>query len=70
MAVPLLTHCLATRDTPVMRGTAELAGAAVLALSVPYIAFNEGFENWQSLWLCAALLALAISLARVRAAPG
>ena len=47
-------------------GAAELAAAGMLALSVPYIAFNESFANWQSLWLCAALIALAFSLARVR----
>ncbi|HSP48940.1 MAG TPA: beta-(1-6) glucans synthase [Pseudolabrys sp.] len=47
-------------------GAAELAGTGVLALSVPYIALNESFANWQSLWLCAALTALAFSLARVR----
>jgi hypothetical protein len=40
--------------------------AVVLALTVPYIAINEKFANWQSLWLCAALLALAVSLAQVR----
>jgi hypothetical protein len=51
-------------------GTAEWAGAALLALSVPYIIFNEGLANWQSLWLCAALAALVVSLVRVRAAPG
>jgi len=49
-------------------GAAELAAAGVLALCVPYIALNESFANWQSLWLCAALAALAFSLARVRAA--
>jgi exo-beta-1,3-glucanase (GH17 family) len=47
-------------------GAAELAGAGILVLSVPYIAFNESFANWQSLWLCAMLAALAFSLARVR----
>src|SRR5450631_2560647 len=47
-------------------GAAELAAAGILALSVPYIALNESFANWQSLWLCAALAALAFSLARVR----
>ena len=47
-------------------GAAELAAAGVLALSVPYIVLNESFANWQSLWLCAALAALAFSLARVR----
>ena len=47
-------------------GAAELAAAGILALCVPYIALNESFANWQSLWLCAALAALAFSLARVR----
>ena len=40
--------------------------AGMLALSVPYIVLNEGFANWQSLWLCAALAAFAFSLVRVR----
>ncbi len=47
-------------------GAAELAAAGVLALCVPYIVLNESFANWQSLWLCSALAALAFSLARVR----
>jgi hypothetical protein len=38
----------------------------LLALSVPYIVLNESFANWQSLWLCAALAALAVSLVQVR----
>jgi hypothetical protein len=37
---------------------------------VLYILFNEGFANWQSLWLCAVLAVLAINLARVRDVPG
>ena len=48
------------------RGAAELAAATVLAVAVPYIVFNEGVANWQSLWLCAALAGLAVTLARVR----
>ena len=51
------------------RGAAELAAAAVLASSAIYIAVNESFANWQSLWFCAALAALAFSLFRVRGAP-
>jgi hypothetical protein len=34
---------------------------------VPYIAFNEGPQNWQSLWTCAAYLVLGITLCRPRA---
>ena len=52
------------------RGSAELAGAAVLALSALYIVPNEGLLNWQSLWLGVALAAFAISLVRVRDVPG
>ena len=40
----------------------------VLALAV-YIAFNESFVNWQSLWLCALILALGAILLRSRAGP-
>ncbi len=48
------------------RGATEVAGALLLAVSLPYIVLNEGLANWQSLWLCAALLALVVSLVRVR----
>ena len=66
--LPLLLHSLLTSNEKGTRGTAELAGAGVLVLSVSYIVFNEGFANWQSLWTCAVLIALAVSLAQVRAA--
>ena len=67
-ALPFLTHSLVMPRPNGRHCAAELAGAAVLAASVPYIVLNEGLANWQSLWLCAALTALAISLVRVRAA--
>ncbi|MGH6664463.1 MAG: beta-(1-6) glucans synthase, partial [Pseudolabrys sp.] len=67
-AVPFLTHSLIMPRLNGARGAAELTGAGVLALSVPYIALNESLANWQSLWLCASFAALAFSLARVRAA--
>ena len=69
-AVPFAVHSLCLPRAAGTRGAAELAGAGLLALSVPYIALNEGLANWQSLWFCAAFAALAFSLARVRAAPG
>jgi exo-beta-1,3-glucanase (GH17 family) len=69
-ALPFLLHDLLMPRPPGRRGAAELSAAAVLALSVPYIVLNEGFANWQSLWLCAALGALAFSLAQVRDAQG
>jgi hypothetical protein len=68
--VPLLTHSLTMPRPQGLRGTAELAGTAVLALSAPYILLNEGLANWQSLWLCATFVALAVNLVRVRGAQG
>jgi exo-beta-1,3-glucanase (GH17 family) len=74
-AVPFLLHSLMMprplgAQVTTRFGAAELGAAAVLALAVPYIVLDEGFSNWQSLWLCGALAALAVSLARVRDAPG
>jgi hypothetical protein len=43
-----------------------MAGAVLLVLSVVYIVPNETLANWQSLWLCAAFAALALTLFRVR----
>jgi glucan 1,3-beta-glucosidase len=67
-AFPFLMHSLVMPRPHGRVGAAEIAGAGMLALSVPYIAINESFANWQSLWLCAAFAALAFSLARVRGA--
>jgi glucan 1,3-beta-glucosidase len=64
--VPFLTHSLTMPRPNGTRGIAELAGAGLLALSVPYIVLNEGFASWPSLWLCGAFAVLAFSLARVR----
>jgi len=50
------------------RGVAELTGAALLIACAATIVVSEGFANWQSLWLCAALAVLAVILARVRGA--
>jgi len=68
--VPFLTHSLVMPRPFGAPGGAERAAAATLTLSVVYIVPNEGVANWQSLWLCAVLLALAFSLARVRDAQG
>jgi glucan 1,3-beta-glucosidase len=65
-AVPLLLHSLLMPRPAGERGAAELAGATVLAVSVPYIVLNETFANWQALWVCAALAAIAFSLTQVR----
>lgn len=52
------------------RGMAEMVMAGALALCALYIGVSEGLANWQALWCCAALLALALTLLRLRAAPG
>ena len=67
-ALPFLLHSLMAPRPQGSRGSAELCAAAVLALSVPYIVLDEGFANWQSLWLCAALASIAFSLTQARAA--
>ena len=40
----------------------ERFAAAGLGLSAVYIVFNETVTNWQSLWFCALIAVLAISL--------
>jgi exo-beta-1,3-glucanase (GH17 family) len=67
--VPFLVLSFA-RPRGSVRGAAETAFAAVLAASAVYIVLNEGFSNWQALWLGAVLVALALTLFRLRAAPG
>ncbi|MCZ7656775.1 MAG: beta-(1-6) glucans synthase [Xanthobacteraceae bacterium] len=55
------------------RGTrplAETVAAAAFAGSAGYIVPNESLANWQSLWSCAAILALAFILSRARDARG
>jgi glucan 1,3-beta-glucosidase len=49
---------------------AETVLAATLAMGAVYIAFNEGFANWQAQWCCAGLLTLAFTLLQARDAPG
>jgi exo-beta-1,3-glucanase (GH17 family) len=48
--------------------TAEIATAAVLALSAIYIVFNESLANWQALWFAGALAALVTVLLRAAVA--
>jgi exo-beta-1,3-glucanase (GH17 family) len=51
------------------RGTAETVAAVTLAGSAVYIVLNESFANWQASALAGALVALALTLARLRDAP-
>ncbi len=52
------------------RATAETVAAAALAGSAIYIMPNETFANWQAIWFCIAILCVAVTLVRVRDAPG
>jgi glucan 1,3-beta-glucosidase len=66
---PFFMLALADGTSRGARGAAELAGATLLGLCTVYIAINETLANWQSLWFCATLAALAVTLTRVRGAP-
>jgi hypothetical protein len=48
------------------RPLAEAVFAGLFAVAALYIVFNEGSQNWQSLWTCAAYLGLGITLWRPR----
>jgi glucan 1,3-beta-glucosidase len=65
--VPLLLVALFC-SKPEGERVAERIAGLTLALSAIYIAFNESFANWQSLWLCGLLLVLGAILLR-RPAP-
>jgi glucan 1,3-beta-glucosidase len=69
-SIPLLIATTMGTRSRGQRPTAHMVAAVTLILSVVYIVFNETFANWQALWLCAGLVALAITLLRVRDAPG
>jgi glucan 1,3-beta-glucosidase len=65
----LLATTLPTRPRG-RRPAAQTVAAGTLMLSTVYIVFNETFANWQAVWLCVGLVALAVTLLRVRDAPG
>jgi hypothetical protein len=65
--LPFIVHGFLVGRAKRARSVAESSAACVLALSASYIVFNEGFANWQSLWLCAVLVLLAFNLVQARA---
>jgi glucan 1,3-beta-glucosidase len=64
--VPFALLMLLNRPQEGARPTAESVFAGVLAAAVVYTVFNEGAENWQSLWTCAMYFLLAVTLWRAR----
>jgi hypothetical protein len=67
MAVVPFTTLMLNRPQQGLRPIAEAAFAGLFALSALYIVFNEGRENWQSLWTCAVYALFAVTLWRARA---
>lgn len=68
MAVlPLWMLMALNRPQQGARPIAEAVFAGLLAAAVLYIGFNEGRDNWQSLWTCAMYFMLAVTLWRARA---
>jgi exo-beta-1,3-glucanase (GH17 family) len=67
--VPFLVLSMLMPRSGGPRATTETVAAGMFALSALYIAFNESFANWQSLWFCAGLVAFAVTLARARDVP-
>lgn len=69
MAVlPFAGLMLVNRPQQGLRPIAEAVFAGILACSVLYIGFNEGPDNWQSLWTCAVYLLFGVTLWQARAA--
>jgi exo-beta-1,3-glucanase (GH17 family) len=66
--VPFCTLTLFNRPKSVVRPIAETTFAALFAAVSLFAMFNEGFDNWQSLWTCAAYFLLGITLWRARSA--
>jgi exo-beta-1,3-glucanase (GH17 family) len=64
--VPFATLTL-NRPQVGVRPMAEAVFAGLLAIASVYIVFNEGRDNWQSLWTCAIYALFAITLWRARA---
>jgi exo-beta-1,3-glucanase (GH17 family) len=65
--VPFSLLMLLNRPQEGARPIAESVYAGLLAGAVVYTAFNEGADNWQSLWTCAVYFLLAVTLWRARA---
>jgi exo-beta-1,3-glucanase (GH17 family) len=69
-AVPFMLIGFVAPHPAGRRPLAETCAAVVLLLCAVFIVWNETLTNWQALWFSGALGLVAISLVRVRAAPG
>jgi exo-beta-1,3-glucanase (GH17 family) len=66
--VPFAALMLLNRPQAGPRPITEAVFAGLLAVSAIYTGFNEGSDNWQSLWTCAIYLLLAVTLWQARVA--
>jgi exo-beta-1,3-glucanase (GH17 family) len=67
MAVlPFSLLMLLNRPQQGVRPIAEAVFAGLFAIAALYTAFNEGPNNWQSLWTCAAYFVLGVTLWQAR----
>jgi exo-beta-1,3-glucanase (GH17 family) len=64
--VPLATLMLLNRPKQGARPIAEAVFAGLLAGAALFTGLNEGPDNWQSLWTCAAYLLFAVTLWQAR----
>jgi glucan 1,3-beta-glucosidase len=64
--VPFAILTLLNRPASGVRPLAETVFAALFAAIALFAMFNEGFDNWQSLWTCAAYFLLGMTLYRAR----
>ncbi|WP_407174520.1 beta-(1-6) glucans synthase [Bradyrhizobium sp. STM 3562] len=68
MAVVPFALLTLNRPQQGQRPLAEAVFAGLLAMSAIYVGFNEGRDNWQSVWTCAIYALFAVTLWRGRAA--
>ncbi len=66
VAIPFWTLTLLNRPRSATRPIAEAVFASLFASTAIYLAFNEGFQNWQALWTAAAYLLLGATLWQTR----
>jgi glucan 1,3-beta-glucosidase len=64
--LPFWMLMLLNRPQSGTRPIAEAAFAGLLVGAALYTGFNEGAENWQSLWTCALYMLLGVTLWQAR----
>jgi exo-beta-1,3-glucanase (GH17 family) len=68
MAVVPFAGLLLNRPQVGQRPIAEAVFAGLLTIAAGYVGYNEGPDNWQSMWTCAVYVLFAITLWQARAA--